>query len=93
MLLFQAVARLAATPFNLIQPIYGRTPLRNPVSRQFEHVSLEHPLSNDAVYAIIHDRYGYIWIGTEDQLNKFAFLSILDLKKVFLMYKKNGRFF
>lgn len=38
---------------------------------QFEHVSAEYPLSNDAVYAITQDRHGFIWIGTEDGLNRF----------------------
>ncbi len=40
-------------------------------SLRFEHVSLEHSLSNDAVYAINQDQHGFIWIGTEDGLNRF----------------------
>ena len=38
---------------------------------RFEHVSVEQGLSNYAVTKIVQDREGFLWIGTEDGLNKY----------------------
>jgi signal transduction histidine kinase/DNA-binding response OmpR family regulator/ligand-binding sensor domain-containing protein len=37
----------------------------------FEHFSTEHGLSQNSVLCLIQDRRGYLWIGTEDGLNRF----------------------
>ena len=38
---------------------------------RFEHLGMEHGLSNDQVRAILQDTKGYLWIGTMDGLNKY----------------------
>jgi ligand-binding sensor domain-containing protein/signal transduction histidine kinase len=38
---------------------------------QFEHLSLEHGLSQTTVKCILQDRKGYLWFGTSDGLNKY----------------------
>ena len=37
----------------------------------FQHFSIEEGLSDNAVNCIVQDNEGYIWMGTEDGLNKF----------------------
>ncbi|MBF0497281.1 MAG: PAS domain S-box protein [Deltaproteobacteria bacterium] len=37
---------------------------------QFEHLTFEQGLSRPTVYAIIQDKQGFIWFGTEDGLNR-----------------------
>ncbi len=37
----------------------------------FRHLSVENGLSNNKVNCILEDRYGFIWFGTEDGLNRF----------------------
>lgn len=49
---------------------------------EFERYSIAEGLSNDIVRSITQDRYGYIWIGTEDGLNRFDGYS-------FKVYKHN----
>lgn len=36
---------------------------------RFDQLSLHQGLSASVVYSVIQDRYGYIWVGTEDGLN------------------------
>ena len=38
---------------------------------RFEHLSLEEGLSQAAVMDVLQDRRGYIWLATEDGLNRF----------------------
>ena len=38
---------------------------------QFQHLSMEQGLSQSRLYAITQDKYGLIWIGTDDGLNRF----------------------
>ena len=38
---------------------------------KFEHISLEHGLSQNSVYCILQDSLGILWFGTEDGLNKY----------------------
>jgi ligand-binding sensor domain-containing protein/signal transduction histidine kinase len=40
-------------------------------SIRFEHLSLEHGLSQSVVNAILQDGQGFLWFGTEDGLNRF----------------------
>jgi len=37
----------------------------------FERISLEHGLSQNTVFCILQDRKGFLWIGTQDGLNKY----------------------
>ncbi len=37
----------------------------------FERVSLEHGLSQNSVFCIFQDHKGFLWIGTQDGLNKY----------------------
>lgn len=38
---------------------------------RFEHYSIERGLSQNTVFAIIQDRTGFLWFGTEDGLNRY----------------------
>jgi ligand-binding sensor domain-containing protein len=38
---------------------------------QFQHLSMDHGLSQNRVFEITQDKYGLIWIATEDGLNRF----------------------
>ncbi len=38
---------------------------------RFARISLEQGLSQSAVNAVFQDRQGFMWIGTEDGLNRF----------------------
>jgi signal transduction histidine kinase/ligand-binding sensor domain-containing protein len=42
-----------------------------PPTVRFEHLSTEDGLSSSTVRVILQDRLGYLWIGTQDGLNKF----------------------
>jgi ligand-binding sensor domain-containing protein/predicted Ser/Thr protein kinase len=44
----------------------GQTP-----SFQFEALTVEHGLSQSSVWSIIQDKYGFMWFGTADGLNKY----------------------
>ena len=48
------------------------TLLAVPNDFRFRHFSVEDGLSSNSVRAIMQDKYGFLWIGTEDGgLNKF----------------------
>ncbi|MCP5105525.1 MAG: response regulator [bacterium] len=38
---------------------------------RFEHLSLEHGLSQNTVYSILQDNQDFMWFGTQDGLNKY----------------------
>ncbi|HEX6170924.1 MAG TPA: two-component regulator propeller domain-containing protein, partial [Chitinophagaceae bacterium] len=38
---------------------------------QFQHLSNDQGLSNNRVWAMTQDKYGFIWIATADGLNRF----------------------
>jgi len=38
---------------------------------EFEHISLEQGLSQSSAYAIVQDHQGFIWIGTQDGLDRY----------------------
>ena len=40
-------------------------------SVRFDHLTVDDGLSENAVTCIIQDRFGYMWIGTHDGLNKY----------------------
>ena len=37
----------------------------------FQHISTEHGLSQKTVEAIFQDKYGFLWIGTQEGLNRY----------------------
>ena len=37
----------------------------------FRHFSVEDGLSSSAVRAIMQDKYGFMWLGTDDGLNRY----------------------
>ncbi len=47
---------------------------------RFEHVSIDHGLSQNTVYAIVQDRLGFLWIGTGDGLNRYDGYSLEVLR-------------
>ncbi len=51
---------------------------------QFDHLSLEHGLSQTTVLCILQDSKGYLWFGTADGLNKYDGYS-------FTVYRNNPR--
>ena len=38
---------------------------------RFEHLSIDQGLSQNSVFAILQDRTGFLWFGTQDGLNRF----------------------
>ncbi|MCB0748113.1 MAG: hypothetical protein KDC90_11685, partial [Ignavibacteriae bacterium] len=40
-------------------------------SIKFNHLTVEDGLSNNKVFAVIQDRYGFMWFGTDDGLNRY----------------------
>ncbi len=44
---------------------------RADLATRFTHYSVEHGLSQAAVETIIQDRQGFIWLGTDEGLNRF----------------------
>ncbi len=47
------------------------TSLTARIRPQFEHLSVQHGLSSSAIYSILQDRSGFLWVGTRDGLNKY----------------------
>ncbi len=38
---------------------------------RFEHVTVEDGLSNNSIYAVLEDSRGYLWVGTQQGLNRY----------------------
>jgi signal transduction histidine kinase/ligand-binding sensor domain-containing protein/CheY-like chemotaxis protein len=49
---------------------------------RFQHINTKNGLSNNIIRCIIQDHLGYIWIGTEDGLNRFDGYSNKIFKKI-----------
>ncbi|GAB4017235.1 hybrid sensor histidine kinase/response regulator transcription factor [Spirosoma koreense] len=59
----------------------GGTPVQEqPVSNDFDHLSVEDGLSNNSVICIFQDREGFMWFGTDDGLNKYDGYTFTALK-------------
>ena len=55
----------------LIINIINQTAFAQSPPLQFQHLTLDHGLSHNRVTAFTQDKYGLIWIGTNDGLNRF----------------------
>ena len=51
-----------------------------PADLQFEHLTMAEGLSQDIVNSLHIDRLGFLWIGTEDGLNRFDGYSVISYK-------------
>jgi signal transduction histidine kinase/ligand-binding sensor domain-containing protein len=51
-----------------------------PADLKFDHIGLEHGLSQSTVYAVTQDAQGFIWFGTQDGLNRYDGYSIKIFK-------------
>lgn len=63
-LIFNAALFFSVLPFPSMVP--GQT-----AYPEFEHISIEHGLSQSTITCIMQDKKGFIWIGTRDGLNKY----------------------
>ncbi len=52
--------------FNFHCIIYGQSK-----DIKFDHISTKQGLSHNTIHCILQDSYGFIWIGTEDGLNRY----------------------
>ena len=67
-------ARLSAGIILILLPVLSLRPAtleRTPSSVAFEHISIDKGLSQSIVKCLLRDRKGFIWLGTEDGLNKY----------------------
>jgi ligand-binding sensor domain-containing protein len=55
----------------LVFVMCASTAFAQPPHLQFQHLSDVNGLSNNRVWAITQDKYGLIWVGTQDGLNRF----------------------
>jgi len=56
----------AASSTLSLQPVLSATQLI-----KFEHITIQDGLSQSSVHTIIQDRQGFLWLGTEDGLNRY----------------------
>jgi signal transduction histidine kinase/ligand-binding sensor domain-containing protein len=56
-------AEITPSPFALANPVGSNL--------RFDRISVEQGLSHSTVNCILQDRYGFIWLGTEDGLNRY----------------------
>ncbi|MEW6650050.1 MAG: two-component regulator propeller domain-containing protein [Chloroflexota bacterium] len=49
-------------------------------SLRFEHLSIDDGLSQNAGLALLQDRQGYLWIGTQDGLNRYDGYNLTQFK-------------
>jgi ligand-binding sensor domain-containing protein/serine/threonine protein kinase len=48
---------------------------------KFEHLSIDQGLSQNSVSCMLQDRYGYMWFGTQDGLNRYDGYGFISLKQ------------
>ncbi|WP_461049536.1 hybrid sensor histidine kinase/response regulator transcription factor [Spirosoma arcticum] len=68
LLLITSLTQGVAQPY----PFPNRSAVNDqPITNQFEYLSVKNGLSNNSVTCILQDREGFMWIGTTDGLNKY----------------------
>jgi ligand-binding sensor domain-containing protein len=63
--------QLSGIPLLLIINLITLTSFAQPPPLQFQHLNDAQGLSHNRVWAITQDKYGLIWVGTQDGLNRF----------------------
>lgn len=51
--------------------LHGITAVAQPIIPRFESINVNEGLSQSSVYAIRQDKYGFMWFGTADGLNRY----------------------
>ncbi len=59
-------ALLTLGTFLVAAPVIAQAP-----DLRFERISIDQGLSQNSVYAMLQDRMGFLWIGTDDGLNRY----------------------
>jgi len=60
--------------FSVLCSVYAHEPENSHNAARrivFRHLGIEHGLSQNSVYAILQDRRGFMWFGTQDGLNRY----------------------
>jgi len=65
-----AACCLLAAMLGMLAP-GGTAGAATPRNLRFEHVSIEHGLSQESVLTILQDRQGFMWFGTQAGLNRY----------------------
>src|SRR5690606_30111530 len=55
----------------ILCPVMLSAQVNHELKHQFKTISIEQGLSQSTVYTIIQDRLGFIWMGTQDGLNRY----------------------
>ena len=63
-----------------LQVVFINTFFSQQVEIRFNHLSINDGLSQSTVYCILQDDDGYIWVGTQDGLNKYDGYTISQYK-------------
>ncbi|TQV72369.1 hypothetical protein FLL45_19340 [Aliikangiella marina] len=68
---FYFKARLKLLFFLTFFTLFSQTQAKNLSSLGFKHISTEHGLSQKTVQSIYQDKHGFLWIGTQEGLNRY----------------------
>ncbi|NQT27116.1 hypothetical protein HQ585_17310 [candidate division KSB1 bacterium] len=49
---------------------------------RFKHLTIQEGLSNNRIYSIVQDQDSFIWIGTEDGLNRFDGYDLVQYRQI-----------
>lgn len=80
---------LIGTLFILLMMNSGYSSLAQPLNPSFEHYTTDNGLSSDYVTAILKDRRGFMWFGTNNGLNRFDGLQFRVFRRTETI--RNGR--
>ncbi len=61
-------------------PSVGNVTFYPGASIRFEQITMEEGLSQNAILALLQDRQGYLWIGTQDGLNRYDGYTFTQFK-------------